>query len=170
MPHTSNTPSGASFKPINQTPDCVTPPSPSERAGVRPCDNNASKCDNNVSIPTPAVSSNVSQKPAAGLPHVETTNASHPTHYHTSDFLENVTTSRDAASPSPSERAGERSETELEKMIKLPPEKRTSPFRIGNILWVNNIDDVDERYDNLGKEWGERKMGDIIRRYSTYGQ
>ena len=38
------------------------------------------------------------------------------------------------------------------------------------ILWVTNIDDVDERYNNFGQLWGERKMGDIIRRYSTYGQ
>ena len=37
------------------------------------------------------------------------------------------------------------------------------------ILWVSNIDDVDERYNNFGQPWGERKMGDIIKRYSSFG-
>ena len=38
----------------------------------------------------------------------------------------------------------------------LPPDQRPSPFREGDILWVNSPDDVND---------DERKMGDKIRRY-----
>jgi len=47
---------------------------------------------------------------------------------------------------------------------------RPSPHREGNILWVNYIDDVDKELNNLGQPWGERKMGDSIRRYPDVGQ
>ena len=129
----------------------VTPPSPSERAGVRP------QCDNNVSIPPSNTNNNKPTKSATVLPHEQINNTSQPPHYHTGNFSENVITPVENNSVAP--------ESELDKIMKLPIAERPSPFRDGNILWVSNIDDVDERYNNFGQEWGERKMGDSIRRY-----
>jgi DNA-binding XRE family transcriptional regulator len=40
----------------------------------------------------------------------------------------------------------------------IPPEHGISPYRTGNILWINHISDLDD-YDD------HRKMGDIIRYY-----
>jgi DNA-binding XRE family transcriptional regulator len=74
------------------------------------------------------------------------------------DNTEHVTHS---TSPSPSERAGER----LADIMNLPPAERPSPYRDGDILWVNHIDDADEYRDNFGRLWGERKIGDTVRRY-----
>ena len=159
----------------------VTPPSPSERAGVRlPDDTENSlketlerelrdlmgdqfdenlfaenmdviQCDNNVSIPPVNPNSKNNTESATVLSHKEITNASDTTGYHTGNFSKNVILPQQ--------------NTELERLMKLPPIERPSPFRDGNILWVNHIDDVDERYNNFGQPWGERKMGDVVRRY-----
>ena len=94
----------------------VTPPSHCEersnpgRAGERP------QCDNNVSIPPAGANDNKPSKPATAQPHEQINNTSQPPHYHTKNFSENVITNK---------------ETELERIMKLPHEKRPSPFRNG---------------------------------------
>ena len=149
----------------------VTPPSPSERAGVRP------PCDNNVSIPPVNPNDKNSTESFTGLPHEEITNTSDTTDYHTKNFSKNVITPENQASancncqlPTKSASCPCQLPLNINEVMKLPLTGRPSPFRDGNILWVTNIDDVDERYNNFGQPWGERKMGDTIKRYSSFGQ
>ncbi|MFI5196288.1 MAG: hypothetical protein ACHQD8_04295 [Chitinophagales bacterium] len=123
----------------------VTSPSPfMERAGVR----SGIFCDKN--LPTGQAGATFSQP--TEIPKNQ------------SDTVSNQN-SQDIKYPIPNNSGSETFSSQLQEIMKLPLAQRPSPFREGNILWVSNIDDVDERYNNFGQPWGERKMGDVIRRY-----
>jgi hypothetical protein len=58
----------------------------------------------------------------------------------------------------------------IHRIMKLPPEQRPSPFRDGDTIWVNFYEDTEKPLNNLGQPWGKRIAGDLLRRYSSYGQ
>jgi DNA-binding XRE family transcriptional regulator len=113
-------------------------------------DKNGIFCDN-------PENNNNSPKPAPNKPNEEINNGSGDAKYPISDVPANGT-----FPPIPD------SDNDIDTTVlyyaSLAPDMRPSPHRKGNTLWVNEIDDVERRLTNLGTWWGERKIGDRIRR------
>ena len=120
------------------------------------CDNDVIMCDDPVITPS---ASHRGSKPATDAMDKEIADMMGITIEEVRKYSEDVITAPEKK---------EIVETEIDRIMKLPPEQRPSPFRDGDTIWVNHIDDIDERRNNLGRLWGERKMGDIVRRYSSY--
>lgn len=87
-------------------------------------------------------------------------------HINENDNTDLSTKNNNGACPTPGPDEGHDRHATARFYASLPPAQRPSPFRDGDILWVNNIDDTDERLNNQGHPWGERKIGDRVRRYS----
>jgi predicted DNA-binding protein YlxM (UPF0122 family) len=126
------------------------------------CDNNAILCDINGMLATPA---DIRPKPAIVKTHEENDNTSISQNIPQNIFPENRILPQNKI-PDPIENSTTNSKfpttnsNQIENTsayyASLPPSQRPSPFREGNIIWVNNRDDISD---------DDRKMGDSVRLY-----
>ena len=103
-------------------------------------------------------------KPSPVIPYAEIINEPTPGKFPTQNFsaMGNFETRNTPNSQSQSPDSAQPNSTYY---ATLPPDQRPSPYKEGNIIWVNHINDVEHRNDNFGNPWGELKMADAICRY-----